>query len=166
MKAAGPIRVLVVDDNPALRLVVQSLLRRHVGIEIVGEASNGEEALAVIGQVEPHVVVMDINMPRMNGVEATRSITKRYPGVIVIGLTLNDDVATTSTMHDAGAAAVVQKETVLDDLHLAILNAVAPSAANTGRTEGSGLTIETHSDAVIPGDGVDPGNPPASTSLN
>lgn len=165
MKAAGPIRVLVVDDNPALRLVVQSLLRRHVGIEIVGEASNGEEALAVIGQVEPHVVVMDINMPRMNGVEATRSITKRYPGVIVIGLTLNDDVATTSTMYDAGAAAVVQKETVLDDLHLAILNAVAPSP-NTGRTEGSGLTIETHRDAVIPDDGVDPGNPPASTSLN
>jgi DNA-binding NarL/FixJ family response regulator len=165
MQAAGPIRVLVVDDNPALRLVVQSLLRRHAGIEIVGEAGNGEEALALIGQVAPHVVVMDINMPRMNGVEATRCMTKRYPGIIVIGLTLNDDVATTSTMHDAGASAVVQKERVLDDLHLAILNAVAPSA-NTGRTKDSGLTIETHRDAVIPGDGVDPGNPPASTSLN
>lgn len=165
MQAPGPIRVLVVDDNAALRLVVQSLLRRHAGIEIVGEARNGEEALALITQVAPHVVVMDINMPRMNGVETTRCMTKRYPGIIVIGLTLNDDVATTSTMHDAGASAVVQKERVLDDLHLAILHAVAPSE-NTGPTESADLLIDTQRDAITPADGVDPGNPSASTSLH
>ncbi len=164
MQADGPIRVLVVDDNAALRLVVQSLLRRHAGLEIVGEARNGDEALALIGQVAPHVVVMDINMPRMNGVETTRCITMRYPGVIVIGLTLNDDVATTSTMYDAGASAVVQKERVLEDLRQAIFNAVVPSE-KTGHTEKSGLTMmETDRDPILPGDGVDPGNSPASAS--
>ena len=138
MEPAEPIRVLVVDDNAALRLVVQSLLRRHAAVQLVGEARSGEEALAQVGQLAPHVVLMDINMPRMNGVETTRHIKASHPDVVVIGLTLNDDLATTSTMHRAGASIVVQKERVLDDLYKAILDAVVPSL--------SSASVKTHKD--------------------
>jgi DNA-binding NarL/FixJ family response regulator len=156
MEPAGPIRVVVVDDNAALRLVVQSLLRRHADIQIVGEARNGEEALAQVGQLAPDVVLMDINMPRMNGVETTRRIKASHPGVIVIGLTLNDDVATTSTMHLAGASSVVQKERVLDDLHQAILDAVVPTHGGIPETP----------EPVLPSSNIGPHDSTASTSLN
>ena len=168
MERADPIRVLVVDDNAALRLVVQSLLRRHVNIHIVGEAKSGEEALAQVGQLAPHVVVMDINMPRMNGVETTRRIKSSHPDVIVIGLTLNDDIATMSTMHQAGASTVVQKERVLDDLHKAIIDAIAPCVGpgHAGNPDVSpDVSIEAP-DARRPASGMEPGDSATNTSLN
>ena len=82
------IRVLLVDDHAMVRQGLRTVLDSYADIEVVGEAWNGEEAVAGTDRLRPAVVVMDINMPKMNGIEATRLIKARHPDIIVIGLSV------------------------------------------------------------------------------
>jgi CheY-like chemotaxis protein len=116
----GVSRVLLVDDHVMFRQGLRSMLEGYGDVEIVGEASNGEEAVAAVGEVRPTIVVMDINMPRVDGIQATRDIKARYPQVIVIGLTVNPDSTNQGLMKKAGADAFLSKEAAVEHLYSAI----------------------------------------------
>ena len=104
------IRILIVDDHAILRDGIRSLLERQKGIKVVGEASNGREALEKISGYQPHLVLMDIAMPEMNGLEATREIRERYPHVNVLILTQHDNREYVTPLLQAGAAGYVLKK--------------------------------------------------------
>ena len=87
----------------------------------MGESCNGEEAVACVERLQPSIVVMDINMPTMNGIEAPAEIKSRHPGVTVIGLSVQADGANEMAMKQAGAAMLLTKEAAVDKLYQAIL---------------------------------------------
>ena len=123
--ASGPIiRVLLVDDHTMMREGLRSVLDAHPDVTVVGEAVDGEEAVAAAEALQPSLIVMDINMPRMNGIEATAQITSRYPHIIVIGLSVNAGEANEKAMKEAGAAMLLTKEAAVDELYEAIHTAV------------------------------------------
>jgi CheY-like chemotaxis protein len=115
-----PIRVLLVDDHAMVRQGLRSVLVSYTDIEVVGEASNGEEALAGVVTHQPAIVVMDINMPKMNGIEATAVIRHRYPKIIVIGLSVQAGEEMQQAMLQAGASALLTKEAAVDQLYQTI----------------------------------------------
>ncbi len=120
----GISRVLLVDDHAMVRQGLRSVLESYADVEVVGEACNGEEALASIGEILPSIVIMDINMPKMNGIEATRDIKARYPHMIVIGLSVNPDGSNHTLMTKAGADVLLTKEAAVEHLYSAIQQAV------------------------------------------
>lgn len=115
-----PIRVLLVDDHAMVRQGLRSLLSSYTDIEVVGVASNGEEALTGVVMHQPDIVVMDINMPKMNGIEATAKIRNRHPEIIVIGLSVQANGEVQQAMLKAGAAALLTKEAAVDQLYQTI----------------------------------------------
>jgi DNA-binding NarL/FixJ family response regulator len=120
-----PIRILIVDDHQIIRDGVRALLRDTDGIEIVAEAENGAVALERLKEVQVDVVVMDINMPVMNGIEATQQISERYPEVQVLILTMHDDIEYISNMLKAGAAGYILKSSGKPELITAIQKTAA-----------------------------------------
>ncbi len=117
---ATPVRVLLVDDQASVRLLLISLLEDVADIQIVGEATNGSEAVRLTRQLRPDVVLMDIHMPIMNGIDATRLIHAEHPAVRVIGLSTSDEEELIAALRDAGAVAYVQKGPSLGNLVAAI----------------------------------------------
>ncbi len=103
------IQVLIVDDHAILRDGIRSLLERQEGVTVVGEASNGYEALAQVGELRPDVVLMDVAMPVMDGLEATRRIKESYPEVKVLILTQHDSREYVTPLLQAGASGYVLK---------------------------------------------------------
>jgi two-component system response regulator NreC len=85
------IRVLLVEDHTLVRKGIRSLLEAEADIEVAGEAENGHEALQKVQALNPQVVLMDITMPSLNGLEATRQIKKQYPHIHVLILTMHTD---------------------------------------------------------------------------
>jgi len=114
------IRVMVVDDQAVIRRGLSALLNGHTDIEIVGEAADGVEAVALARSLFPDVILMDINMPKMNGLEATKIISAEVPCAWIVGLSINDDPETTACMLDAGAAVHLAKGCDCSDLLAAI----------------------------------------------
>ncbi|HKR80215.1 MAG TPA: response regulator transcription factor [Nitrospira sp.] len=106
------IRILLVDDVEKIRESLRGILATYPYFEIVGEACDGEEAVQAVAQLKPSVVVMDINMPRLNGIEATAWIRKTYPHVVVVGVSAIATEATCQLMQWAGATTVVSKDAV------------------------------------------------------
>ena len=115
-----PIRVMLVDDHAMVRQGLRSLLDGYADIEVVGEAANGEEALAGIVTQQPAIIVMDISMPKMNGIQATIAIRERYPEIIVIGLSVQNGGEMHHAMLKAGAAVLLSKEAAVDQLYQTI----------------------------------------------
>ena len=122
---ARAIRVLLVDDHAMIRQGLRCTLEVWPSIEVVGEAGDGEEALACIEKVQPTVVVMDIIMPKMDGIAATRLIKKQYPQIAVVGLTRELKDYTFYTMKRAGAFEVVDKKNAVVELYDAIQRALS-----------------------------------------
>lgn len=112
-----PIRVLLVDDHSMVRQGLRSLLEGYSDIEVVGEAADGQESLACVEHLRPSVVVMDLNMPKMNGVDATAAIKSQYPETIVLGLSVNAGHDNYAAMTQAGASALLTKEAAVDQLY-------------------------------------------------
>jgi len=121
----NPIRVLLVDDHAMVRQGLRSLLEAYEDVDIVGEASDGEEALSTIEEMRPRVVVMDINMPKKNGIEATTEIKARWPETVVIGLSVNPGGANSRAMQKAGATLLLTKEAAVVELYHVIREALA-----------------------------------------
>ena len=108
------IRVLLVDDHPIIRQTLRSTLEPFPRIEVIGEASDGEEAIACVEHLLPAVVVMDIYMGKMDGITATRLIKAQHPQVAVIGLTIEQKDFQLYAMHKAGAVEVIGKENMAE----------------------------------------------------
>jgi DNA-binding NarL/FixJ family response regulator len=116
---AGPIRVLVVDDQALFREGVVTLLSAHPDVEVVGEAENGRQALEMVARLRPAVVLMDLRMPVLDGVAATREIVQRHPQSRVIVLTTFDDDEVFDALR-AGAAGYLLKDVSSEKLAEAI----------------------------------------------
>jgi len=114
------IRVLIVDDHTLVRDGIRALLGLTAGIEVVGEATNGKEALEMVRQHVPDVVLMDLAMPVMGGLEATRRIRKEFPGTKVLALTQYDDSEYVVPVIEAGARGFVTKMAAFTELATAI----------------------------------------------
>jgi DNA-binding NarL/FixJ family response regulator len=119
-KTRDEIKVLLVDDHAILREGVHALLAREPDIAVVGEAADGQEAVEQVPRLRPDVVIMDIVMPRMNGLEATRLIKERHPEVRVLILSMYDDHEYVVQIIQAGASGYVLKRVVTEDLVRAI----------------------------------------------
>src|SRR5581483_11109438 len=103
------IRVVLADDHAVVREGTRELLERHTDIEVVGEAGDGEEAVALVTRQKPDVVLMDIAMPRLNGIEATKIIKERSPTTAVLILTAYEDDQYVFALLQAGAAGYLLK---------------------------------------------------------
>lgn len=118
-----PIRVLLVDDHPLVRRAFAAYLETSAGLQVVGQAANGAAALRLANELRPEVVLMDYNMPEMNGAAATRAILAVLPGTIVLGLSANDSDQVAKEMIEAGALAMLSKdhssERILDSIYRA-----------------------------------------------
>lgn len=126
---AGPesIRVLFADDHKVLRQGLMKLLTGQPDIQAIGEAANGREALELVRRLQPDVVVMDITMPGMDGIEATRLIKAEFPAVRVVALSVFEEEETARRMRLAGAEAFVSKSASSTELLKAIYQAVRKS---------------------------------------
>ena|SRR5689334_5922864 len=120
------IRVLLADDHTMVREGIRSVLESYPDIEVVGEASDGEEAFQMVGELCPAVVVMDINMPKLNGIEATAKIKKIYPNVVIVGLSVEADETYRRAMTAAGARCLISKTMAVQQLYVAIRGPIQP----------------------------------------
>ena len=114
------IRVLLVDDHAMVRQGLRSVLDHYPKIEVVGEACNGEEAIAAATALKPTIVLMDINMPKMNGIDATTAIKARFHDMRIIGLSVHAGGANEKAIIQAGASMLLTKEAAVDELYQAI----------------------------------------------
>lgn len=117
-------QVLLVDDHAMVRQGLRSVLESYDDIQVIGEAQNGSEAVSLVQELKPQVVVMDINMPKMNGIEATARIKTQWPQTIVVGISVNAEDDNRNAMLRAGAARLLTKEQAVEQLHDAIVQEV------------------------------------------
>ncbi len=113
-------RLLLVDDHDIVRAGLRMLFASEPDIEIVGEADSGEAALDMVRRLDPDIVIMDVVMPIMSGIEATRRIKALSPHTAVLALTMHEDEQYFEQMREAGASGYVPKRTAPDDLVAAI----------------------------------------------
>ena len=125
MTIAKKIRILIVDDHAMFRQVVRTILKPYPNLEVVGEANDGDEAIVSVGQLKPTVVLMDINMQKMDGVTAARLVKIQYPDVAILGLSAKAKHYDVYAMQKAGAFEVLSKEQTVLELYGAIQRAVA-----------------------------------------
>lgn len=118
-----PIRVLITDDDPLVRMALTQFVSRDPGVTVVGEASDGLEAIAWLERDQPDIVMMDVQMPRMGGIEATGEITARWPGVKVLAVTTLDGRDTVLPMLSAGASGYMLKDSSADEIVTALRQA-------------------------------------------
>jgi len=125
---------MLVDDHRAIRRGVRRLIVSHTDMEVVGEAENGRVAVELAAVLNPDVIVMDVSMPVMNGVEAARLIKAQDPDVKVIALSAHNDPVCIAGMMDAGASRYVCKDNLFDELVQAIRDMVDDAALDTTLT--------------------------------
>jgi len=118
-------KVLLVDDHDVVRTGLKGLLKIEPDLEVIGEASNGLEAIEALRDLRPDVVLMDVAMPVMNGLEATRIISKKYPDCLVLALTAHEDKEYFFEMLAAGAKGYITKQAASEELISAIRSVAA-----------------------------------------
>ena len=119
------IRIIVVDDHQLVRIGTRRLLEDIPGIEIVGEAGSGEEAVELVKQHKPDVVLMDVQMPGIGGLEATRRCLRAHPDVKILAVTIYEDEPYPSKLLNVGAAGYLTKRADVDEMLLAIRKVVS-----------------------------------------
>ena len=125
MASANKIRLLIVEDNASYRHALREMLKAYPTLEVVGEAIDGEDAILRVEELRPAIVLMDINMPKLNGIAATRRIKAQHRNTTVIGLSVHADGDYVDAMLHAGAVALLPKERATEDLYPTIERALA-----------------------------------------
>lgn len=120
----NPIKIILVDDHDVVRTGLRSFLSGQADVQVIAEARNGEEALLRADELKPDLVIMDITMPGMDGLEATRKLKVRQPECLVLALTVHEDKQYFMEMLAAGASGYITKQAAADDL-MAAIRAVA-----------------------------------------
>ena len=105
-------RVLLADDHALMRQILGAILESYPNLSIIGEAANGMEAVEMAAALKPDGIIMDINMPKIDGIEATKQIKAAQPAVSIIGLSVIDDKYVREAMKEAGAEAVLLKDEI------------------------------------------------------
>jgi signal transduction histidine kinase/CheY-like chemotaxis protein len=118
-------RLLLVDDHAMVRQGLRAILEDYQDLSVVGEAANGVEGVSMAAEINPDVILMDINMPQMDGIEATKRIKAAQSGAIVIGLSVNNSAPVMQAMKQAGAAAFLSKDAAGEQLYDTITSLVA-----------------------------------------
>lgn len=118
-------RLLLVDDHAVVRSGLKMLLNSESDVEIVGEAGTAAQAMEAAAATSPDVILMDIGLPDLSGIEATRQIKKRFPGVSIVALTIHEDEEYFFKMLEAGASGYVPKRAAPEELLIAIRAAAA-----------------------------------------
>jgi len=113
-------KILLADDHQNMRDVLRSFFEKQPGMEVVAEAENGRTAIKLTRKFRPDVIIMDIIMPDLNGIDATRQIVEEFPDTKVIALSMHSDRQFVVGMLKAGASGYLLKDFVLDELVLAI----------------------------------------------
>lgn len=113
--------VVIADDHSMMRDGLAELINGHSEIRVVGMAANGKEAIELASKLKPRVILMDVNMPVMNGIEATTKINASYPDIRIIGITMHKDPGIHEAMRNAGACACLTKSGSTADLINTIL---------------------------------------------
>src|SRR5574339_16102 len=113
-------RLLLVDDHAVVRSGLRMLLENERDVEIIGEASSAGEAIEAAMSLRPNVILMDIGLPDLSGIDATREIKKRFPDVSIVALTIHEDEEYFFKMLDAGASGYVPKRAAPEELLTAI----------------------------------------------
>ncbi len=131
MPEASNIRVLIADDHALFRYGVRAMLASEDGFEVAGEAADGEEVVALAGEISPDVVLMDVQMPGINGIEATRRIVGRDPNVGVVVVTMFEEDDSVFAAMRAGAKGYVLKGADSDEV-IKVVRAVAGGEAHFG----------------------------------
>jgi len=149
------IRVLIVDDHTLVRDGIRALLALATDIEVVGEAANGKEALERVKELAPDVVLMDLAMPIMGGLEATRRIRKEFPGTKVLALTQYDDSDYVIPVVEAGARGFVTKMSAFSDLASAI-QAVYQGESYLSPSAATAIIDEQQQKVTMEGEEKDP----------
>ncbi len=119
------IRILLADDHKIIRDGLKTLIEKETGMEVAAEAENGRKTVRLVQKLRPNVVIMDVTMPDMNGIEATRKIMEEVPGVRIIGLSMHSDRRYILGMLEAGACGYLLKDCAFDELAMAIRNVAA-----------------------------------------
>lgn len=123
-KTAGMVRVLLAEDHAVVREGLRGVLESYPDIQVVAEAGNGEEAIEQAAQFRPDIVIMDINLPKVNGIEATKRIKARHPEIIILGLSVHQANHVEPALKEAGGTAYVTKDSAAASLYEAIQMAV------------------------------------------
>ena len=122
------IGVILADDHPLMRQALRNVLEKQADFEIVAEADDGEEAVSLAAELVPDVVIMDISMPKLNGIEATRQIKAKNPEIIVLALTVHDDSEHILGILEAGATGYLTKGVFGNQVIQAIRSTVSGEA--------------------------------------
>lgn len=120
-QACGVIRILLVDDHAMVRQGLRAILEEYADVTIIGEAGDGMQAVVMAAELMPDLVIMDINLPDIDGIEAVKRIKAAQPRTVVIGLSVNNSIHLVQTMKDAGAATSISKGAAVEQLHDTIL---------------------------------------------
>jgi two-component system response regulator NreC len=112
----GHLRILLADDHRIMREGLRSLIEQNPDMEIVGEAENGQEAVRLAQTLKPDIAIMDIGMPDLNGIEATRQMAEKVPGIKIIGLSMHSDKRFITGMFRAGASGYLLKDCAFEEL--------------------------------------------------
>ncbi len=153
-------RVLLADDHETVRQGLKLLLNAQPDIEVVGEAADGREAVSQVKQIMPHVVVMDVSMPDLNGLAATRAVKEAAPEVAVVALTRHSDDAYVQELLGAGASGYVLKQSASTELLRAI------RAAASGQRYLDATLAARAADAYLARNAGRPPNPTISEREN